>query len=147
MPPVSVRLLRLSLLALLAGAALGGVLLAAEPWGSAWLPRFRAAHVQLMLFGWLGPFVLGTAYWILPRHPQGEGRGSSGQARAASILLQAGVLLGPAGALAGWSVVARAGSLAAISGVALFVGLLWPRVKAFGNGRVDGLTASPGPPE
>jgi hypothetical protein len=62
MPRTSVWLLRLALGSLLAGAASGGWLLGYEPWSSAWLPRLRAAHVHLMLFGWLVPFVLGTAY-------------------------------------------------------------------------------------
>jgi hypothetical protein len=132
MPPISVRLLRLSLLALLTGGAIGAWLLGSEPWGSLWQPRLRAAHIQLMLFGWLLPFVMGTAYWMMPRHPQGEPRGPAARGWAATALLHLGVVLGPLGALAGWGLVARAGAFTALTGALLFLGLLWPRVRAFG---------------
>lgn len=135
MPDSSVRLLRLSLLALLAGGICGAVLLGGEPWASPWLSRVRTAHVQLMLFGWLVPFVLATAYWILPRHAQGESRGSERTARIGARLLQTGVVLGPAAQLAGLAGFAWLGAVAAVAGAAVFLGLLWPRVKAFGSGR------------
>jgi heme/copper-type cytochrome/quinol oxidase subunit 1 len=133
MPTISVRLLRLSLLALLTGAALGGWLLGAEPWASAWLPRLRAAHVHLMLFGWLMPFVMGTAYWILPRHGRGEERGPVRLANGATWLIALGVLLGPAGAIAGLAAVQQGGLGCTVLGGGLFLRLLWPRVKAFGR--------------
>lgn len=135
MPTVSVRLLRLSLIALLAGAAIGAWLLAVEPWDSGWLPRLQAAHIHLMLFGWLMPFVIGTAYWILPRHARADERGSVPIATGATWLIGAGVVLGPAGALAAIPGLERAGLACTLLGGALFVRLLWPRVKAFGVGR------------
>jgi heme/copper-type cytochrome/quinol oxidase subunit 1 len=138
MPTVSVRLLRLSLVALLAGAALGVWLLAVEPWNSLWRPRLRAAHVHLMLFGWLMPFVLGTAHWILPRHASGEERGPARLAAAGAGLIGLGVLLGAAGALAGTASPERGGTACAIAGGALFLRVLWPRVKPFGQGREGG---------
>jgi len=133
MPRISVWLLRMSLFALLTGALLGAWLLGAEPWASPWLPRIRAAHVHLMLFGWLMPFVLGTAYWILPRHAQREERGSVPLANGATWLIAAGILLGPCGALAGSGIVAGGGLACTIAGGGLFLRLLWPRVKAFGR--------------
>lgn len=135
MPRLSIWLLRTSLVALVAGGSLGAWLLAAEPWGSIWAGRFRAAHVHLMLFGWLMPFVLGTAYWMLPKHAAGEARGSSRMAWTAGTLVYGGVLTGTAGALVGMLPLQRAGTLAVVAGGAGFILLLWPRVKRFGAGR------------
>lgn len=132
MPAISVWLLRLSLVALLTGAALGAWLLGAEPWPSEWLPRLRAAHVYLMLFGWLLPFVLATAFWMLPRHTQGAGRGSPGLGIAGTALLSAGTAIGLTGSLAGVPPLWRGGLACTILGALTFLRLLWPRVRAFG---------------
>jgi heme/copper-type cytochrome/quinol oxidase subunit 1 len=137
MPTISVRLLRLSLLALMVGAGLGAWLLGAEPWSSAWLPRMRAAHVHLMLFGWLLPFVVGTAYWILPRHARGPERGPAGLATAGFWLVGLGGWLGSVGPLAGLSLLQRGGLACSVAGTGLFLRLLWPRVKAFGRETQD----------
>lgn len=135
MPRLSVWLLRTSLIALLTGGGLGAWLLASEPSGSLWVGRFRAAHVHLMLFGWLMPFVLGTAYWMLPKHASGGERGSPRGAWTAGGMVQGGVLLGTAGALLGAIQLQRIGTLAVVAGGAGFILLLWPRVKRFGAGR------------
>jgi hypothetical protein len=132
MPAISAWLLRLSLVALVTGAALGGWLLGAEPWSSEWLPRLRAAHVYLMLWGWLLPFVLGTAFWILPRHAE-VGRGSLRLGRAGTTLLSLGVAIGLTGALVGGDGVWRGGLACTVAGAIVFLRLLWPRVKAFGR--------------
>ena len=124
MPAISVWLLRLSLVSLLAGGAAGGWLLSHEPWSSTWLPRLRAAHVHLMLFGWLIPFVMGTAYWILPRHTSGEPRGSPQLATIAASLIGAGTILGATGALANSALLQRIGTVAVVAGAGLFVSLL-----------------------
>jgi nitrite reductase (NO-forming) len=137
MPVISVRLLRLSLLALTVGAALGAWLLGAEPWSSAWLPRIRAAHVHLMLFGWLMPFVVGTAYWILPRHPRSPERGPGGLATAGFRLIGLGALLGSMGPLTGVPLLQGGGLACSVAGAGLFLRLLWPRVKAFGRETED----------
>jgi hypothetical protein len=132
MPPATIRLLRLSLVSLVVGAALGAWLLATTPSVSPWAPRLRAAHIHLMVFGWLVPFVLGTAYWMLPRHPEEPARGSTRAATLAVVLLGAGVALGAAGPLAGSPVLARSGQGAVLLGALTFLRLLWPRVKPFG---------------
>lgn len=132
MPRLSIWLLRFSMGALVTGAVLGAWLLAMEPWPSVWAQRLRGSHVHLMLFGWLLPFVLGVAHWILPRYATGEARGSVRLARAGGILLVSGAVIG-AGAplldLPGWR---TGGTLATAAGALLLVRLLWPRVKAFG---------------
>jgi heme/copper-type cytochrome/quinol oxidase subunit 1 len=131
MPSLSVRLLRLSLASLLVGSLIGAWLLAAEPWPSIHLAALRTAHLQLMLFGWLVPFVIGTAYWMLPRHP-GGGRGPLGLARLGYGLMLLGVVLGTSGPLAGLASVHLGGIGCSCLGTGLFIGLLWSRVRAFG---------------
>lgn len=132
MPAISVWLLRLSLVALLTGGALGAWLLGAEPWPSEWLPRLRAAHVYLMLFGWLLPFVLATAFWMLPRHAQGASRGSPGLGIAGTGLLSAGTLIGLTGSLTEVPLLWRGGLACTVLGALTFLRLLWPRVRALG---------------
>ena len=135
MPRLSTLMLRGSLLALLVGGAIGAWLLGAEPWPSPWIVRLRAAHVHLMLFGWLLPFVMGTAYWMLPKHAAGEPRGSPLAGGVAASLVLGGAAVGALGALAGTVGVQRGGTLAVILASATFIGLFWPRIKAFGEGR------------
>lgn len=135
MPTLSTLLLRGSLLALLAGGAVGAWLLGAEPWASSWVVRLRAAHVHLMLFGWLLPFVMGTAHWMLPKHATGAPRGSPVAGGIAAALVLGGAAVGALGAVAGWDGMQRGGTLAVLLGAAAFVRLFWPRVKAFGEGR------------
>lgn len=132
MPALSVWLLRFSFTALLAGAVAGGWLLGMEPWASVWAPRLRASHLYLMLFGWLLPFVLGVAYWILPRHGSGEPRGSLRAATAGGVLLAGGATAGTIGPLLQSSSFSTAGTLATAAGAALLLATLWPRVKQFG---------------
>lgn len=149
MPRLSVWLLRGSLLNLLAGGALGGWLLSVEPAAFLWTVRLRAAHVHLLLFGWLLPFVLGTAYWILPKHARGDPRGSNAWGWSGGLLVIGGGVLGTGGTLLGWALVQRLGTLAVVAGTATLVALLWPRVKAFGRGRTLGppsLTSLSDPP-
>ncbi len=131
MPVLTRFLLKLSLLALLAGSAIGAWRLAhpLTP-GVSW----RAVHVELMLFGWLVPFVLGTAYWMLPRSAHPPDRGNPRLAWVGVLLLTAGLSGGALARLGGggpsWEYLA-AGARSA--GILLLLLLLWPRVKPFRN--------------
>lgn len=136
MPRLSVWLMRMSLAGLVLGGGIGAWLLAAEPWASPWVGRLRLAHVHLMLFGWLLPFVLGTAYWMLPKHAAGAPRGSPRAGWTAGSLVIGGALTGAIGALTGSPAVQRLGTAGVVAGGGAFIALLWPRIKAFGEGRL-----------
>ncbi len=129
MPALSRFLLRLSLVALLAGSAIGAWRL-----GHSLTPglTWRVAHIELMLFGWLVPFVLGTAYWMLPRAAVQPERGSARLAWSGALLLAVGmvggVLAGLESASPGWRHLS-AGVRSA--GILLLLLLLWPRIKPF----------------
>ena len=93
MPLASRIFLRLALVHLVAGSILGAWLLAAQ---GGWPPMppgwFRAAHVEMLLAGWLLNLIMGTAYWILPRHATGPARGRAGPVVFALVALNAGVV-------------------------------------------------------
>jgi hypothetical protein len=135
MPPLSVWMLRGALCSLLAGSALGAWLLAGEPLAGATHPAARDAHVTLTLFGWLLPFVLGTAYWMLPRHARGEPRGSRGIIRLSAAAYVAGVAIRLGGTMGVGGTGVSVGTALLLSGTAGFITLFWTRIKPFGAGR------------
>jgi heme/copper-type cytochrome/quinol oxidase subunit 1 len=133
MPKLSVWMLRTALLALLAGTALGAWLLATEPRYDTARAALRDVHLTLLLFGWLVQFVLGVAYWMLPRYSEAPERGPSWAAWAAYAGLVAGIGLGLIGPLQPLSGLAPAGRLLRAGGTFVFVLLLWGRAKPFGT--------------
>jgi cbb3-type cytochrome oxidase subunit 1 len=132
MPRLSIWMLRLSLVALLAGSFPGAWLLATEPAFHASSPALRLLHRELMLFGWLLQFVLGVAYWMFPRYPRVPERGSSRRAWAAFWLFEGGLALTLTGAAAGRPGFACSGRAVLAGATAGFLLLLWRRVRPFG---------------
>jgi heme/copper-type cytochrome/quinol oxidase subunit 1 len=133
MPAWSVRFQRAAFAWLLLGAGAGALMLAAR--GLGWgLPygATMAFHADVMLFGWMTQFTMGTAYWMLPKHATGPERGHDVPIATAWLLMNAGVLaaaLGPAGP---WLL---AGRLAELAAVLAFATNALPRIKPFGSGR------------
>lgn len=132
MPPLSAWMVRLSLLHLAAGSALGSLLLASRE-----LPRlaavggglwgYRNVHLETLLVGWMVQLALGVAYWILPR--VGGERPRPELAVAGAVLLNAGVGAAAAGGAAGAGAWAVAGRGAEAAGALLFALHAWPRVR------------------
>ena len=95
MDPVSVRLVRASLLWLVAGFALGALMLSDAFVPGDWRVWFAPTHGHILFVGWFLQFAVGIAYWLLPRkrttarplgyHEQG--------AFSAFALLNSGLLL------------------------------------------------------
>ncbi|HLF03170.1 MAG TPA: hypothetical protein VI547_14400 [Anaerolineales bacterium] len=134
MPRPSLWLIRTALLNLAAGFTFGALLLfhkgvpiSQDLW------RLLPAHIEFMLIGWTMQFVMGVAFWILPRFIHGLPRGNERPLWIAYALLNAGVLtvgLGPVvGIPAALLLAGRVGELAA---TAIFATQMWPRVKALG---------------
>lgn len=136
MPPLSVALLRGSQVALLLGAALGALLLAGEPALGGRLPSLRAVHLTLLVFGWLLPFVLGTAYWMFPRHAVEPVRGHVRLSAVAAGGYWAGLGVRLLGVLLAGPTLVLLGTLALVGGGGLLVAQLWRRVRPFGAGRI-----------
>jgi heme/copper-type cytochrome/quinol oxidase subunit 1 len=92
--------------------------------------QLRAAHLDLMLFGWLVQFVLAVGYWMLPRHAEGPDRGPKWLAWSAGGAFQAGLVLAVAAAFTPGAATLAARVLLA-AGALLLAGLLYPRVRPF----------------
>ncbi|MEX0685523.1 MAG: cbb3-type cytochrome c oxidase subunit I [Balneolales bacterium] len=133
MPTLSIFFIRASLIYFLIGITIGAILLAEKglsTYSSIWV--LRSAHIELALFGWIIQLVMGTAYWILPRHPEGPPRGNQYVAWLAFILLNSGIILGVS---AIWllnnpdlEAIAR---LVQFVGIGCFAFVIWPRVLTF----------------
>lgn len=124
MPLASRIFLRLALIHLVAGSAMGAWLLGAKGgWPPAAPEWLRPAHIEMLLLGWLLNLIMGTAYWILPRHATGPARGRTGPVVFALVALNAGVVA--AGGF-GWTVGGRALEAVAAASFALHA---WSRVR------------------
>lgn len=124
MPLESRIFLRLALLHLVVGSSLGAWLLAAKggwpPSGPEW---FRPAHIEMLLVGWLLNLIMGTAFWILPRHATGPARGRTGPVVFALVALNTGVVAAGCG---GWLTGGRTLEALAAAAFALHA---WGRVR------------------
>jgi cbb3-type cytochrome oxidase subunit 1 len=128
-------MIRLSLVALVAGTTVGALLLGGMPAAVRQAGALRAVHITLMLFGWLVQFVLGVAYWILPRQVVEPERGPVSLAWLAFGMFQAGVGLVMLGAAApSVRALAPGGQLLLTGAILLFLLLLLPRIKPFASG-------------
>ena len=132
MPSVSVWMIRLSLVYLLMGITLGVLLLINKAiLISPELMLLLPVHIELLIFGWIIQFTLGTAYWILPRYLISKDRGSSALALLMPVFLNTGiwmVLVSNAGEQMNF--LALYGRIAALLAVLFFVILHWNRVGA-----------------
>ena len=130
MPKLSVWFVRASLVYMGVGFLFGSLILHHKgipiyPW--TW--RLLSPHVEIMIFGWTLQFVMGIAFWILPRF-SGEGRyGKSMLGWWSLILINSGVLLS---AVSSWFAdypLILAGRVCTLSAIILFILLIWSRVK------------------
>ncbi len=128
MPALARLYVRTSLIYLLVGGVLGGLLL----WNkgevlSPGMWMLLAAHIALLTWGWLLQLTLGVCYWILPR--LGGQRPRAWLAAAAYGCLNAGLLLAAAQPwLPSLWLAAGAGLLQFLAGAA-FLAHAWPRVR------------------
>ena len=140
MPRLSVWMVRTALVYLVAGFALGALMLAARgmalPVPSELVGRLRPLHIELLLLGWIVNLGFGVGYWILPARMDGTGRGAGLGAGAAFVLLNVGVLLAGAGqALSLPGAVPLIGRAAEAAGAAAFAAHAWRRVRPYGAAR------------
>jgi hypothetical protein len=136
--PVSVRLVRTSLLWLLLGFALGALMLSDNLLPGEWRQWFAPTHGHILFVSWFLQFAVGVAYWLLPRkrsptQPLGY---LPSLARAAYLLLNAGLALrvvaepldhaGHGSAATDWLLAGS--SLLQFAAIAIIVYQLWRRV-------------------
>lgn len=133
MPKLSIFFIRTSLIYFIIGITIGAVMLADKGlpfYNAIW--TLRSAHIELALLGWIVQLIMGTAYWILPRHPVGEPRGNIYTAWSSYTLLNAGIIMGIASI---WflnsprlDILFR---LLQFAGIGCFAYVIWPRVLTF----------------
>jgi hypothetical protein len=138
MPKLSVWLVRASLIHMGVGFLFGALILHHKgipiyPW--TW--KLLNPHIEMMISGWTMQFVMGVAFWILPRFTVGftsEGRyGNSILGWWSFGALNSGVLLVAVGAWFTLDLLTLAGRFCTFGAVCLFVVLIWPRVKPLGS--------------
>jgi len=138
MDPVSVRLVRASLLWLAAGFTLGALMLSDALVPGDWRRWFAPTHGHMLFVGWFLQFAVGVAYWLLPRKRTAERplgyheRGAYG----AFALLNSGLLLrviaeppervGNGGALVDLALAVSA--VLQLAAIVIIAAQIWPRI-------------------
>ncbi len=130
MPKLSVWMVRASLLHMGVGFLFGALLLAHKGvpfYDGAW--RLLNPHIEVMIFGWTMQFVMGMAFWILPRFT-GEGRyGAVHLGWWSFVLLNIGITATSIGSWFALPIGAVIGRLFSLGAVTLFMLMIWTRVK------------------
>lgn len=97
-----------------------------------WTWKLLNPHIEVVIFGWVMQLVMGVAFFALPRFAKRENRyGAERIGWLGFYLLNAGVVLTSFAYWSGSNTLAIAGRSLTSLGIAAFVALLWPRVKAF----------------
>ncbi len=132
MPRLSVYFVRASLIHLLLGFTLGGLMLANKGLMiSAMLWTFLPLHIEFAFVGWMIQLAMGVAFWILPRHPKGPPRGDERLSWAALLSINAGILCLMIDYVLQESALPVVGRAAEMLGLVLFVLGNWRRIKPF----------------
>jgi hypothetical protein len=132
-PRLSCWFVRASLIYLVIGFTLGGLLLfhkGVALYGMLW--RALSAHIELLLVGWTLQLAMGVAFWILPR--MGGRRGNENLVWLAFVSLNVGVLCVGLGTPSRAPTAIRlVGRLAEGVAVVAFAAHAWERVKPLGT--------------
>lgn len=134
MPKLSVWMVRAALLHLGVGFLFGALILHHKGIPIyAWTWQLLSPHTEFVIFGWTMQFVMGIAFWILPRFSDQPRFGNAALGWWSFALFNGGVLSSAAG---GWSangLLVLVGRVAVLVAVVLFVIVIWPRVKPLGG--------------
>jgi len=153
MDPVSVRLVRASLLWLVAGFTLGALMLSDALVPGDWRLWFAPTHGHILFVGWFLQFAVGVAYWLLPRKrtPERPFGYHERPAFAAFGLLNAGLLLrvlaeppdrvGNGGDLVDW--VLAVSAILQLAAIIIVASQIWPRVVPRRQLRTPGSSEPP----
>ena len=138
MPRLSCWFIRSALVHLAIGVVMGGLILSAKglPALCSWAWLLLAAHIQVLVGGWLVQLALGMAYWMLPRLDAAGERGRPTAAWTCWGTLNSGVV-GAALALSARSFVEGAwldgvlvlAALLQLIALVAFAWHAWPRLQ------------------
>lgn len=144
MPLISRVMIRMAYVYLIAGMIIGGLILAEKAysfWPGIWM--FRESHIEMLLFGFIIQFTLGTGYWMLPRMLDEPVRGNEFLAWVMVAVLNLGVLImatrpfwvpslgSTTYGLSWFSISGIAGRSLELAGVLLFIKLHWKRIVTY----------------
>lgn len=133
MPVASRWMIRCSLFYLLAGFTIGALILIAKAYpvySDVWM--LLSVHIEVLIFGFIMQFTMGTAYWILPRFLEGPPRGNIAWSKLMVTVFNAGILLNVLTYLNGvaeWGIIL--GRTMEIAAVIIFIGLHWNRAVSY----------------
>ena len=139
MPRLSQLMIRTALLWLAIGYSVGGLVLLTKGLSLLpWLWALRAAHIHMLLVGWVVQLACGVAFWILPRLDARGARGDERLVWGCYVALNGGVVLGalhdPLVALVAcpsWAALLVLMGLLYMLAAVLFAIHAWPRVVSF----------------
>ena len=133
-------MLRLALVWLMIGFVIGGLMLTDRRVPGDWRLWLSPGHGHMLFVGWFLQFVVGVAYWLLPRKrsPEQPIGYAERPAYVAVAALNAGLALRVGGEAAERSghandltfIVLAIAAVLQIGAAAIFVTQLWPRVAA-----------------
>ncbi len=130
MPTITRWMIKASLIYFGAGLTMGAYLLlnkavVLDP--GAW--SYLGYHIEIMIFGWILQFVMGVAYWIMPRFVEGPPRGPIWHSWLMVGFLNGGIWLNLLN-LSFWPVAGLelAGRLLEVASVGMFVFIHWDRI-------------------
>jgi len=133
MPTPSRWMIKASMLYMLAGFAIGALILISKvypEYSSVW--SLFSVHIEVSIFGWIIQLTMGTAYWILPRYLKTKSRGNPRLALAMVGMLNFGILINVASYLNILPPSATiVGRLLEVGAVVLFIALHWNRAVSY----------------
>lgn len=131
-------MVRASLVWLLLGFTIGALMLVDRVIPGDWRVWLQPTHGHMLFVGWFVQFVIGIAYWLLPRKrsPERPVGYREAPAFAGAVMLNAGMILrtvgepmertGNAGDLS-LAVLGTSGLLQ-VGAIVVFIAQLWPRI-------------------
>ncbi len=133
MPTPSRWLIRSSFGCLLVGMIIGALLLIHKSYPlhpAMW--SLLPVHIELLIFGWIIQFTMGTAYWILPRYLEDSSRGNPTLAKTMVVLFNLGVVIMIIDRMSDVDVaLSVAGRILETGAVLLFIKLHWKRIVSY----------------
>jgi hypothetical protein len=135
MPRLSVYFIRASLVYLLLGFTLGGLLLANKGvMISLAIWMLLPIHIEFDLMGWLVQLAMGVAFWVLPRFSKGPLRGDERLSWLAFLLINLGILFVALEGILDFKWLVFTGRVIETIALAFFAVGNWRRIKPHGVG-------------
>jgi cbb3-type cytochrome oxidase subunit 1 len=144
MPVISRLMVKIALLHLLVGVLIGTFMLVQKAypiWEPIWI--LRPIHIEMLIFGFIIQFTLGTAYWMLPKMLGDSQRGPELPAWIMVFALNLGIVLLLGKPVVNWFLMGEethttltmimgvSGRALQLTAVAIFVALHWNRVVTY----------------